>query len=348
METFSSNHNNLQEPIKASSDAVPAFAWTEWYEGVGGRSIVISEVQDYLHLIHDEQAPRFTGPVAESIVPFTSPGEASEWVKSTARSLGADIVGVCEIEPTDIYRGREVHERFAIAVGKRMRYAEFQNVPDQRSAIECMRIYHDLGEVVIGLAKALRSRGYACRVEHPLGDSNVLHIPIGLKAGFGELGRHGSIINPELGPLFRMGSVLTSIPLLCDAPIDAGIAAFCDTCRACRIYCPADAIPDERSPEAGKDHLGNNRYMVDTGKCFPYFAKHNYCSACLPVCVYNHKDWAKDFDGVPTKIFPTVVMHDPPDVCDSVEPHHRHEYPRVHRDRTRGPVPRHAVDAEKH
>ena len=63
-----------------------------------------------------------------------------------------------------------------------------------------------------------------------------------------------------------MGSVATSMPLAIDRPIDAGIAKFCDTCRACRIYCPADAVPDERSKTAGKDHLGNDRYVVDTGR----------------------------------------------------------------------------------
>ncbi|MBC8124144.1 MAG: hypothetical protein H7X70_00290, partial [Candidatus Kapabacteria bacterium] len=126
------------------------------------------------------------------------------------------------------------------------------------------------------------------------------------------------------------------------APIDAGIAAFCDTCRACRIYCPADAIPDERSTVAGKDHLGNDRYVVDTGKCFPYFAKHEYCSACLPVCVYNHKEWARDFSGEPTQIFPTVVMFEPPKPCDSVPPEKRHLYSHVHRERTDKVLPRHA------
>jgi ferredoxin len=89
-------------------------------------------------------------------------------------------------------------------------------------------------------------------VEHPIGDSDVLHVPLALKAGFGELGRHGSIIHPKMGPLFRLGSVITDMPLQIDHPIDAGIAAFCDKCRACRIYCPANAIPDERSPKQVK------------------------------------------------------------------------------------------------
>jgi epoxyqueuosine reductase QueG len=197
-----------------------------------------------------------------------------------------------------------------------------------------MRVYYTLGETVVRLAEWIRSQGWACRVEHPLGDSDVMHIPIGLRAGLGELGRHGSIINPTLGPLFRMGCVITSIPMDVDEPVDAGIAEFCDRCKACRKFCPADAIPDERSEEAGKDPIGNNRYVVDTGRCFPYFAKHNYCSICLPVCAYNHKEWARDFEGFQTDIFPEVVMIDPPEPFDGVPPENRHNYPR--RDRRQG------------
>jgi epoxyqueuosine reductase QueG len=234
---------------------------------------------------------------------FASPQDAAQHLKEHAIACGADIVGICEIEPTDVYGGRTVTERYAVAVGQAMRWREFQVVPSCESAIECLRIYFTLGETVIHFAAHIRSLGYACRVEHPIGDSDLLHIPIGLKAGFGELGRHGSIINPQLGPLFRMGSVATSMPLAIDRPIDAGIAKFCDACRACRKFCPADAIPDDRRPEAGKDHLGYDRYMVDTGRCFPYFAKHSYCSICLPVCAYNHREWARDFDGFQTQCF---------------------------------------------
>ncbi len=308
----------------------PAFKWDEWYATVGGRSISIDEVNALIKEIHGEQYPRFDGPVAAERHPFESPEAAAAHIKAKALEFGADIVGICEIEPSDVYAGRTVTEKYAIAVGQRMLWREFQVVPSQRSAIECMRVYHTLGETVIRLAEHIRSLGYACRVEHPIGDSDLLHVPIGLKAGFGELGRHGSIIHPKLGPLFRMGSVITSVALATDSPVDAGIAKFCDICRACRIYCPADAVPDERSPEAGKDHLGNDRYMVDTGRCFPYFAKHYYCSICLPVCVYNHKEWARDFDGYSTKLFPEVVMHEPPPPTDLPEDR-RHMYVKIRR-----------------
>ncbi len=315
--------------MKHNHTSPPAFLWEEWYNAIGGRQINIAEVDDILNQIKELQYPKFFGTVNPNRTTFDDVHSATAAIKQKAFEIGADEVGVAEIEPSDIYKGREIKEKYAIVVGQRMLWRKFQEVPSHDSAVECLRVYFQLGEVVIQLADFIRNLGYPCTVEHPIGDSDVLHIPLALKAGFGELGRHGSIIHPKMGPLFRLGSVITDMPLQTDSPIDAGIAAFCDICKACRIYCPANAIPDKRSPEAGKDHLGNDRYVVDTGKCFPYFAKHNYCSICLPVCVYQHKEWAKDFEGYTTKLFPEVTLTDPPPPVDpDVD---KHWYPHIKR-----------------
>jgi ferredoxin len=315
--------------IEGDGASPPAFAWDRWYGAVGGRTIAVPEVDALLRHIYDDQTPRFHGDPSPAKVDLGPAAAAADRIKEVARGLGADVVGIARVEPSDLYRGRTVPHPFAIMIGKRMRYAEFAVVPSRESAIECVRIYVALGEICIALAGWLREHGHAAQVEHPLGDADVLHIPLALKAGLGELGRHGSIIHPELGPMFRLGGVLTDLDLAPDAPIDVGIAAFCDTCRACRIYCPADAVPDERDPKAGLDHLGNPRYVVDTGRCFPYFARNYYCSACLPVCVYEHKKWARDFEGRPTPKFPRVVMNDPPPPASEHVPREaRHHYPR--------------------
>lgn len=315
--------------MNSSPFSPPAFDWDSWYGSVGGRTIKIDKVDDILSDIKNYQYPFFDGEVAKQKQQFNSDIEASELIKAKAIEFGADEVGVALIEPEDIYQGRSVNEKFAIVVAQRMLWREFQEVPVDNSAIECLRVYFSLGEVVIKLAEFIRSLGYTCQVEHPIGDSDVLHVPLALKAGFGELGRHGSIIHPKMGPMFRLGSVITSMPLKIDSPIDAGIAKFCDNCKACRIYCPAKAIPDNRSPEAGKDHLGNDRYMVDTGKCFPYFAKHNYCSICLPVCVYQHKEWARDFEGYKTGLWPKIDMQEAPPAIDPDT--NKHWYPKLNR-----------------
>ena len=320
---------NLELPILAHEQSPPPFQWEQWYKSIGGRNINIPEVQHYIHAIFNEQYPAMEGMPApvQQILP---PDIAAQSIKEKALQLGADLVGICAIEPQDIYQGKQVNERYAIALGQKMRWQPFQTVPSDEAAIECLRIYHSLGDIVLKLAEHIRSLGWHCTVEHPIGDTNVLHIPIALKAGFGELGRHGSIINPRIGPLFRIGCILTSIPLALDAPINAGIAQFCDNCKACRIYCPADAIPDERNPLAGKDHLGNDRYTVDTGKCFPYFGTHQYCSACLPVCAYNHKEWAFE-PNAPTELFPTIAIAPPPPPTDAVPDDKKHPYPHLRR-----------------
>jgi hypothetical protein len=71
--------------------------------------------------------------------------------------------------------------------------------------------------------------------------------------------------------------------------------------------------------------------LSSTGRCFPYFAKHSYCSICLPVCVYNHREWARDFEGYQTKLFPTVVRQEPPPPVDLMDGHLLHWYPKLGR-----------------
>jgi len=115
------------------------------------------------------------------------------------------------------------------------------------------------------------------------------------------------------------------------AKIQAQLNRFRERLGIAKSASRPGAIPDERSPEAGKDHLGYDRYVVDTGRCFPYFAKYSYCSICLPVCVYNHKEWARDFEGAQTQSFPTVIMLSAPQPSDLPDADRRHRYPRIRR-----------------
>lgn len=318
----------LELPVIQGDPTNPGpFDWTAWYGNIGGRSSPLPDAQAIMDRIYQDQYQRFDGPTADTRQDLGTPADAASWVKARALLHGADIVGIARVEPGDLYANRTTQHPVAIVVGQRMQYEAFTTVPSQNAAVECLRVYETLGETVIALANDLRGAGWPSTIEHPLGDSSVLHVPLAIKAGFGELGRHGSIIHPEFGPLFRIGSVLTSLPLEPDAPIDAGIGAFCDRCQACRIFCPADAIPDERSPEAGSDPQGNPRYLVDTGKCFPYFARRHYCSACLAVCAYKHKEWARSRDNAPAP-YPEVPFGNVPAAAD---PQGAHHYPRLRR-----------------
>src|ERR1700734_170274 len=170
--------------MKGSSTSPPPFSWDEWYASVGGRSIHITEVDHILHEIKEYQYPKFKGEVNVIPTVFETAEEAAALVKRKALELGADEVGIAEIEPTDIYKDRVINEKYAIVVGQKMLWRNFQEVPSHDSAVECLRIYFSLGEIVIRLADYIRSIGYPCTVEHPIGDSDVLHVPLALKAGF--------------------------------------------------------------------------------------------------------------------------------------------------------------------
>ncbi len=312
----------------ARNESNPPFDWQAWYAACGGRVDHTPGASEIVAEIYTKQSLEFQGPAAEERTPFDTASQAAEFVKAAARAAGAAAVGITRIEPSDVYHGRTVSETYAIAIGQRMRWKHFQTVPSIDSGVECCRVYQDLGEICISVARALRDRGYPARVEDPVGDSDLMHVPIALRAGFGELGRHGSIIHPELGPLFRLGTVVTDLPMACDSPVDIGIAAFCDRCKACRKFCPADAIPDDRDPRAGMDPIGKPRYVIDTGRCFPYFARQHYCSICLAVCTYKHKVWARDLGGAQTKLRPQTVLADPPPTVDPDPPAKVHDYPR--------------------
>jgi len=98
----------------------PPFSWDEWYESAGGRTINIEEADNILDKIYNDQYTRFDGEVAKEKFIFNSPEEAAKLLKEKALEFGADIVGICEIEPSDVYRGKTVTEKYAIAVGQKM------------------------------------------------------------------------------------------------------------------------------------------------------------------------------------------------------------------------------------
>lgn len=103
-------------------------------------------------------------------------------------------------------------------------------------------------------------------------------------AGLGWIGKSCSIINPEVGPRLRLGTVLTDAPFEPDAPIENR----CGSCRTCINACPARALhgrgfdPDE--PLSAR---------FDVQKCYEFFDKMEavygvgICGLCLGACPYG-------------------------------------------------------------
>lgn len=257
------------------------FDWDRWYASVGGRTIKIPEVEHYRDLIIREQYPKIKGQTAKEQVEFKDESLASNTIKNKAKELGADITGICRLQPEDIYSGAEAPEPNLVVLGQRMTSEVIKTAPSPLAAIECMKVYYTLGAIVVTLAIYIRNLGYSTTVQHPLDKSDLFLLPAALRAGLGELGRHGSVIHPELGPCFRLGAISTGLPIKADKPMDVGINKFCDKCSVCRKKCPAGAIPEKRDSDG--------IYQVSTDKCFPVFAQQYYCSVCLAVCAYKRR-----------------------------------------------------------
>ena len=93
------------------------------------------------------------------------------------------------------------------------------------------------------MAEHLRDLGFPARPQTNR-DSDLLHIPLILQAGLGELSRIGELVlNPFVGPRFKSVVLSTDIPLEVDKPIDFGLQTFCENCFKCARECPCDAIP---------------------------------------------------------------------------------------------------------
>ena len=216
--------------------------------------------------------------------------EASARVKAVAHELGADMVGIAPVDPRYVYDGFDGLDGFAIVFAIAMDYeGEILKLPRPETNVEYIRVYELLSRLGVELAQWIRDRGYPARA-HTLRDEQLAMLPHAYTAGLGELGKHGSLINRELGCAFRIGVVTTLLDLAVDSPREDGIRDFCRSCQMCVSYCPGGAISDEMDVVRGTE-----RWIVDTEKCAPYFSHHFACAVCLQVCPINAKAFGGQF-----------------------------------------------------
>jgi epoxyqueuosine reductase len=221
------------------------------------------------------------GPVHPRRIEVSDPAEMAQQVKAKATELGADMVGICRLQLHMIDLGEDVSHEYVIVACVA---EDYEKVLHGANAVEeeAMRTYAKCAEIATDLATYIRNLGYPALAHHN-GGSEVQAIPIFYQVGFGELGRHGSLINEKYGGSFRPGFVTTDLPLVEDQPREFGVQDFCMNCDVCQLNCPGDAIP--------KEHVmthGIKRWLIDLEKCYPYSRlRDEYCHLCVDVCPYN-------------------------------------------------------------
>ena len=214
--------------------------------------------------------------------------------KSLSYFLGSDLTGICEIPDYAWYSHQEdgtpipTYHKYAVVmlIDQGFDTMEGASGDDWISGAQSMRGYLRGAEIAGIMAELIRSLGFPARSQTNA-DSDVLHIPLILWAGLGELSRIGELVlNPFVGPRFKSVVLTTDMPLKVDRPIDFGLQYFCSNCLKCARECPCDAIPFG-------DKVMFNGYEMwkpDVERCARYRLTNDRgsaCGRCMKTCPLN-------------------------------------------------------------
>jgi epoxyqueuosine reductase len=258
------SHGALQEHLVARFNAVPEFR-AAYAEG--------------------DRGPRRPDPVAAECAVRSAPEWASE-VKSFALAHEADLVGIARMDPRWVFEGYELAAPWVIVLGVAMDHARLSEQPSTAAnvtaQVEVAEQYNRGARAAMRLANFIRGQGYAADPHQGPWAGALSMMPAALACGFGELGRHGSLINRTHGSSFRLAAVTTELPLVADAPDAFGADDFCTRCQVCTDACPPDAISPVKQLVRGVE-----KWYVDFDRCIPYFNETYGCGICIAVCPWS-------------------------------------------------------------
>ncbi|MEM6928604.1 MAG: 4Fe-4S dicluster domain-containing protein [Myxococcota bacterium] len=226
------------------------------------------------------------GPLAPVRRTVDDPAGMTATLVDTMREVGAALVGVAELAEHHLYEGAKRRHRYAVSLAVTMDREAMLTAPEEPSRLAVLDAYVDVGQLAIDLAKRIRALGWEAEA-HTNNDfdaSDVVHVPVAIDAGLGQLGKHGSLITVEHGSNVRLATVLTDLPLVPSAPVDIGVDDFCASCQVCVTNCPPHAIFDTKQLVRGEV-----RWYVDFDTCTPYFSANGGCGICIEVCPWSEE-----------------------------------------------------------
>jgi reductive dehalogenase len=228
-----------------------------------------------------------------------NPSTASRIVKGYTKNLGADLVGITEIDSLWIYsyRGEIFHEnwddwgseielshKYAVVFGTEMALDLVGTAPHTPTTIASMGNYAQGAYIATQLAAFIANLGYSATAHH-LRHYDFVMVPLAVDAGLGECGRLGYLMTKEFGPRVRLGAVSTDLPLVTDSPVDIGVEDFCRICKKCATCCPSNSILLDEPGEVN----GTLRWKLNAETCFDYWGTVGTdCNICMRVCPWSH------------------------------------------------------------
>jgi len=226
------------------------------------------------------------GPLAEA-QQTDSPENWTARIRAFALANEADLVGVAAVDQNCVFEGFEVTQPWVIVLGVAMDHVELSRAPEAEGAAEVAKQYNRGTRAARTLADWIRQQGWDAHGHGGPGAGPIQLVPSALAAGFGELGKHGSIINRQFGSSLRLAGVLTDLPLVADAPDIFGADDFCTSCQICTNACPPDAIFRDKQTVRGE-----RKWFVNFDKCMPYFAATWGCGICIATCPWSREGTA--------------------------------------------------------
>ena len=211
-----------------------------------------------------------------------SAGDWSRQLAAHAATLDLELFGITAFKSEWTFEGETLDYQWVVMIGVAHDYERMKTAPEPMAGAEVVRQYGRATKASKDIAGWIRQRGWDAAIYAGPMAGQLLLIPPAIECGFGELGKHGSIINKDYGSSFRLAGVLTNIPLIPTPKVEYGVDDFCSRCQVCANACPPDAILPQKVPVRGEE-----KWYVDFDKCIPFFNEHFGCGICIAVCPWS-------------------------------------------------------------
>ena len=243
--------------------------------------------REWIALLKRQRAThRFTGEKAATKVPVDDPAAMTDTIKDLTRELGAVMVGIAPLTDDMLTEELPLDHPYVISFGVEMDRDAALQAPSEHAALTIQAEYRATDRISAAVAQHIRSMGWDAQAAI----HGFLQIPAAVEAGLGQLGKHGSMISKELGSMYRLGAIVTDLPLVIDQPEDIGVDEFCAICSVCTTNCPPHAINDTKQLVRGRE-----RWYVDFDACIPYFVENHGCGICIGVCPWSEPGRGEGF-----------------------------------------------------
>lgn len=214
-------------------------------------------------------------------------------LKELAKSLGADLVGFCEL-PASPLSELPAH-KYAVSIGVKLSDAVLKTI-DGAPSFVYFQHYRTantlLDQIAFRLSREIEQAGYSAlpvAASQSLGKNNpylgvLPHKSAAVLSGLGFVGKSGLFLSNEYGSKVRLATVITDMPLASELPV---IENGCGECTLCQRACPAGAIYGTMPTTDGERNF-------DAEKCSKYMKEHfqdigrgSVCGVCIKVCPKN-------------------------------------------------------------